>query len=65
MLLAFITLSWKFGSPMGKYCYCRSRRRVIEEFTHWQGLWILALLSALAIGSLLLYVLGYLHLDVD
>jgi hypothetical protein len=50
---------------MGKYCYGKGRRRVIEEFTHWQGVWILAALSALAMGTLLLYVLGYLHLDGD
>jgi len=50
---------------MGKYCYGKGRRRVIEEFTHCQGLWILAVLSALAMGTLLLYVLGYLHLDGD
>jgi hypothetical protein len=50
---------------MGKYCYGKGRRRVIEEFTHWQGLWILAVLSALAMGTLLLYLLGYLHLDGD
>jgi hypothetical protein len=50
---------------MGKYCYDKGRRRVIEEFTHWQGLWILAVLSVLAMGTLLLYVLGYLHLDGD
>ena len=50
---------------MGKYCYGKGRRRVIEEFTHWQDLWILAVLSALALGTVLLYVLGYLHLDGD
>jgi len=48
---------------MGKYCYGKGRRRVIEEFTHRQGLWILAVLSSFAMGTLLLYVLGYLHLD--
>jgi hypothetical protein len=50
---------------MGKYSYGKGRRKVIEEFTYWQGLWILAVLSALAMGTLLLYVLGYLHLDGD
>jgi hypothetical protein len=50
---------------MRKYCYGRGRRKVIEEFTNWQGLWLLAVLSAVAIGILLLYVLGYLHLDGD
>ena len=50
---------------MRKYCYGRGGRKVIEEFTNWQGLWLLAVLSAVAIGTLLLYVLGYLHLDGD
>jgi len=50
---------------MGKYCYGKGRRRVIEKFTRWQGLGILAVLSAFTMGILLLYVLGYLHLDGD
>ena len=50
---------------MGKYCYGKGRKRIIEEFTHWQGLSILAVLSALAVGTLLQYILGYLHLDGD
>jgi len=50
---------------MGKYCYGKGRRKVIEEFKNWQGLWILAALSAVAMGTLLLYMLGYLHLDGD
>jgi hypothetical protein len=36
---------------MGKYRYGKGRRRVIEEFTHRQGLWILAVLGALAMGT--------------
>jgi hypothetical protein len=50
---------------MGKYCYGKGKRRTIKEFTNWQGLWVLAVLSALAIGTMLLYILGYLHLDGD
>jgi hypothetical protein len=50
---------------MGKYCYGKGRRKVIEEFTNRQGLSILAVLSALAMGTLLLYILGYLDLDGD
>jgi hypothetical protein len=50
---------------MGKYCYGKGRKRVVGEFTHWHGLWMLGVLSALAMGTLLLYVLGYLHLDGD
>ena len=65
MLLAFITLLFEVQSAMGKYCYGKGRRKVIEEFTNRQGLWILAVLSAFAIGTLLLYMLGYLHLDGD
>jgi hypothetical protein len=54
-----------YGVRMGKYSYGKGRRKVIEEFTNRQGLWILAVLSAFAIGTLLLYMLGYLHLDAD
>jgi len=39
---------------MGKYCYSKGRRKVIKEFTNRQGLWILAVLSAFAMGTLLL-----------
>ena len=43
-----------------------NKRSPIEpEFALWQGLWRLAVLSALAMGTLLLYVLDYLHLDGD
>jgi hypothetical protein len=50
---------------MGKNSYGKGRRWVVEEFTHWQGLWILAVLSVFAMGMLLLNILGYLHLDGD
>jgi len=50
---------------MGKYCYGKGRKRVIGAFTNRQGLWILAVVIALSIGTLLLYMLGYLHLDGD
>jgi len=50
---------------MGKYSYGKGRRRVREEFTNRQGRWILAVLSALLIGTLLLYMLFCLHLDGD
>ena len=50
---------------MGNYCYGNGRRKVIEQFTNRQGLSILAVLSAFLMGTLLLYMLGYLHLDGD
>lgn len=50
---------------MGKYRYGKGRRKIIEEFTNWQGLWILAVLSAFAMVTLLLYMLDYLRLDGD
>ena len=51
--------------PMGKYCYGKGRRKVIQQFTNRQGFWILAVFSAIAGGTLVLYILGYLHLDGD
>jgi hypothetical protein len=65
VLLVFKLCFSRLRVPMGKYCYGKGRRKVIEEFTNWQGLWILAVLSALAMGTLLRYMLGYLHLDGD
>jgi hypothetical protein len=50
---------------MGKYCYGKGRRRIIESFTKRQGLWVLAMVTALSMGTLLLYILGYLRLDGD
>ena len=50
---------------MGKYCYDKGRRKVIEAFTHRHGLWILAVVTAFSMGTLLLYVIGYLRLDGD
>ncbi len=50
---------------MGKYCYGKGRRKVIEAFSNREGLWILAVVTALSIGTLVLYMIGYLHLDGD
>jgi hypothetical protein len=50
---------------MGKYCYDKGRRKVIEAFTHRNGLWILAVVTALSMGTLVLYMMGYLRLDGD
>ncbi len=50
---------------MGKYSYGKGRRKVIEAFTNRHGLWILAVAAALSMGTLVLYMLGYLHLDGD
>jgi hypothetical protein len=50
---------------MGKYCYGKGRRRVIEAFTHRHGLWILTVVTAISMGTLVLYMIGYLHLDGD
>jgi hypothetical protein len=65
LLLAFLTLLSRLRVRMGKYSYGKGRRKSVEKFTNWQGLWILAVLSAFAVGTLLLYVLGYLHFDAD
>jgi hypothetical protein len=50
---------------MGKYCYGKGRRKVIEAFSNCEGLWILAVVAALSMGTLVLYLIGYLHLDGD
>jgi hypothetical protein len=50
---------------MGKYSYAKGRRKVVEKFTNRQWLGMLAMVSAILIGMLLLYVLGYLNIDAD
>ncbi len=50
---------------MGKYRYGKGRRKVIEAFTMRRGLWILAVVTALSMGTLVLYTIGYLHFDGD
>jgi hypothetical protein len=50
---------------MGKYCCGKGRRRAIEAFTNRQGFWILAMVTAFSMGTLLLYMIGYLCLDGD
>jgi hypothetical protein len=63
VLLALPALFFEAQVPMGKYCYGRGRRRMIEAFTTRHGLWILAVVTALSAATLLLYVLGYLHFN--
>jgi len=53
----------RLGVPMGKYSYGKGRRRMTEAFSNRQGLWILAVVTSLSAATVLLYVLGYLHLD--
>jgi hypothetical protein len=47
---------------MGKYSY-KGRRKAVARFTNWHGLRMLLIISALLGGLLLLWMLGYLHLD--
>jgi hypothetical protein len=49
---------------MDKYSY-KGRRKAVERFTNWHGLGILVVISAVLGGLLLLWMLGYLHFDVD
>ena len=65
MLLAFITLFLRLSVPMGKYSYAKGRRKAVEKFTNRQWVGMLAMVSAILIGIVLLYMLGYLHFDAD
>jgi hypothetical protein len=48
---------------MGKYCYGKGRRKVVEAFTHRHVFWILAVVTAFSMGTLLLYMIGSLRID--
>jgi hypothetical protein len=43
----------------------RGRRKAVDKFAWHHGFWMLAMASAFFLGILLLYLLGYLHLNVD
>jgi hypothetical protein len=49
---------------MGKYFF-KGRKRTVDKFTKQQGLGIIAAIVAVLTGLLLLWMLGYLHFDVD
>jgi hypothetical protein len=48
---------------MDKYSF-RGRRKAVQKFTTRQGLGILVASGGILAGLLLLWMLGYLHLDV-
>ena len=50
--------------PMSNYSPARGRRKVVEEFTSREGLWILGILAVILLGILLLLLSGYLDADM-
>ena len=48
---------------MSKYSY-KGRRKAVERCSNWHGLGILVVISGTLGGLLLLWMFGYLHLDV-
>jgi hypothetical protein len=65
LLLARVVLFSRLRVPMGNYSYGKGRRKAVEKVTTWQWLGMLAMFVAISIGMLLLYMLGYLHIDAD
>jgi hypothetical protein len=49
---------------MSNYSPARGRRKVVEEFTIREGLWILGILAVILMGILLLLLSGYLDADM-
>jgi hypothetical protein len=43
----------------------KGRKRIVENFTAIDGLWVLGLPTALMIALIVLWILGYAHLDPD
>jgi len=64
VLLKFRDLRFRFRESRGKYFF-KGRKRTVDKFTTRQGLGIIAAIVAILAGLLLLWMLGYLHFDVD
>jgi hypothetical protein len=50
---------------MGKYSIEKGRRKAVGEFTNRQGLTMLGIVGTIVVAILLLWIFGYLRLDVD
>jgi hypothetical protein len=47
-------------SPLG-----RGRRKSVEKFSSRQGLWLVGILGLIMLGMMLLFLLGYLNVEID
>lgn len=50
---------------MRSYWPGRGRKKTVEKFTIRNGLWMMALIAAVMIAMLVLWMLGVFRLDVD
>jgi hypothetical protein len=50
---------------MRNYSLGRGRKKAIKKFTTHEGGWMLGIISAVLVAIALLWMLGYLHFDVD
>jgi hypothetical protein len=50
---------------MSQFSIARGRKKQVAQFRTWQGVWILALVTLLAVLFFLLMILGILRVDAD
>ena len=51
--------------PMQNYSPTRGRRKVVETFTIREGFWMLGIVCVIMMGIMLLFLFGYLNVDID
>jgi hypothetical protein len=49
---------------MREWGIAKGRRRVVAKFTVWHGLWVIGILAAALVIMVVLWMEGYLPLDV-
>jgi hypothetical protein len=52
-------------SAMRTYTTGKGKKKAVKAFTTRQGLWMLALMVAVLLGILALWLLGFLNFDMD
>lgn len=50
---------------MQNYSPTRGRRKVVETFTIREGFWMLGIVCVIMMGIMLLFLFGYLNVDID
>jgi Na+-driven multidrug efflux pump len=50
-------------SAVGTYSLGKGRKKAVRKFTARQGLWMAMIIGAGMLGMLLLFLLGFFHMD--
>lgn len=51
------------SSAVNTYSLGRGRKKAVKKFTSYQGLWMSLMIGGAMLGMLLLFLLGFFHVD--